>query len=207
MAGSEKVSQGSKPIYGIRSEKDVFVSVRDGVKLAVDIFRPDAEGKFPALLAYGQYGKELEEMALTFPPQARPSNLWDGGIEGGDTKYIVLRGYVHLVADARGTGKSEGECCGFIGTGGDWEGKDCHDLIEWIAQQPWCDGNVGMAGAVVIGFAIPFASWEKSHIYMEFLLDRLTGRQRSVRDRSREMGGGRPVRIGKLQEQYGEKGL
>lgn len=149
----------SQPVYKtIKTEKDVFVPMRDGVKLAIDIFRPDVEGKFPALLAYGQYGKELEEMALTLPPQVRPSNLWDGGIEGGDTKYIVPRGYVHIVADARGTGKSDGECIGFIGTGGDWEGKDCYDLIEWIAEQPWCDGNVGMTGisylaSIMIGVA------------------------------------------------------
>jgi predicted acyl esterase len=147
----QKEGLGSKPIYNIKTEKDVFVPVRDQVRLAVDIFRPDAEGKFPALLAYGQYGKDLEDLALTFPPQARPSPLWDGAIEAGDTNYIVPRGYVHIVADARGTGKSEGECCGFIGTGGDWEGKDCYDLVEWIAQQPWCDGNVGMVGISYLG--------------------------------------------------------
>ena len=152
----------SKPVYkGIITEKDVMVPARDGARIAVDIFRPDAEGKFPVLVAYGQYGKELEEMALTFPPQARPSNLWDGGIEGGDTKYIVPRGYVHIVADARGTGHSEGECVGFIGTGGDWEGKDCYDLIEWAAQQPWCDGNVGMTGISYLSSIMILAAAEQ----------------------------------------------
>ncbi len=151
MSNAQKEVQGSKPVYQVKLEKDVCVPMRDGVRLSVDIFRPDAEGKFPALLAYGQYGKELEEMGLTFPPQARPSPLWDGGIEAGDTHYIVPRGYVHAVADARGTGKSEGECCGFLGTGGDWEGKDCYDLVEWIAEQPWCNGNVGMVGISYLG--------------------------------------------------------
>jgi hypothetical protein len=146
MGSSQKVVEGSKPVYQVKVEKDVYITMRDGVRLAADIFRPDAEGKFPAVLAYGQYGKELDEWGLTFPPQARPSPLWDGAIEAGDTKYIVPHGYAHIVADARGTGKSEGECCGFIGTGGDWEGKDCYDLVEWIAQQDWCDGNVGMVG-------------------------------------------------------------
>jgi predicted acyl esterase len=146
MGSSEKVVEGSKPKYQVKVEKDVYITMRDGVRLAADIFRPNAEGKFPALLAYGQYGKELDEWGLTFPPQARPSPLWDGAIEAGDTKYIVPRGYAHIVADARGTGKSQGECCGFIGTGGDWEGKDCYDLVEWIAHQDWCDGNVGMVG-------------------------------------------------------------
>lgn len=165
MAGSKKVHQGSQPIHRVKVEKDLFVTVRDGVRLCVDVFRPDARGKFPALLAYGQYGKEIEDLVRTFPPQARPSPLWDGAIESGDTNYIVSRGYVHVVADARGTGKSEGECCGFIGTGGDWEGKDCYDLVEWCAAQPWCDGNVGMVGISYLGsIQIPAAAERPPHL-------------------------------------------
>src|SRR5512135_1570902 len=133
MSNRQKKAKGSQPIYQVKLEKDVYVPVRGGVRLCADVFRPDADGKFPALLAYGQYGKELEEIGLTFPPQARPSPLWDGAIEAGDTNYIVSRGYAHIVADARGTGKSEGECCGVYGAGGGYEGRDCYDLVEWIA--------------------------------------------------------------------------
>ncbi len=161
MSDTIRENRGPQAVYRMKTEKDVFVPARDGVKLCADIFRPDAEGKFPALLAYGQYGKELEELGLTFPPQARPSPLWDGGIEGGDTKYIVEHGYVHVVADARGTGKSEGQCFGFLGTGGDWEGKDCYDLIEWIATQPWCNGNVGMVGISYLGSVQVLAAAER----------------------------------------------
>ena len=147
MENLKKGIGGSKPIYKIKMEKDVSVPMRDGVHVAADVYRPDDDrGKFPALLAYGPYGKELEALALTFPPQARPSPLWDGCIEAGDTNYLVSRGYAHIVVDARGTGKSEGESCGVMGSGGGWEGRDCYDLVEWIAQQPWCDGNVGMVG-------------------------------------------------------------
>ena len=48
-------------------ERDVYVPMRDGVRLAVNIYRPDAKGKFPALLAIGGYGKELQEELI--PPQ------------------------------------------------------------------------------------------------------------------------------------------
>ncbi len=161
MSDRKKKAKGSQPIYQVKLEKDVYVPARGGVRLCVDVFRPDADGRFPALLAYGQYGKELEEIGLTFPPQARPSPLWDGAIEAGDTNYIVSRGYVHVVADARGTGKSEGECYGFLGTGGDWEGKDCCDLIEWIAKQPWCNGNVGMVGISYLGAVQILAAAER----------------------------------------------
>ena len=58
-------------------------------------------------------------------------------MEAGDTHYFVSRGYVHVIGGPRGIGKSEG------GGSREW---DCYDLIEWIAAQPWCDGNVGMVG-------------------------------------------------------------
>ena len=57
----EKISQ---PKYDIKVEKDVFVPVRDGVRLAVDVYRPDADGKFPALFAMGGYGKDLQDLFL-----------------------------------------------------------------------------------------------------------------------------------------------
>ena len=161
MKKANKRGEGSKPVHGVRTEKDIFVKVRDGIHLALDIYRPDAKGKFPALLAYSPYGKELQTLTLTFPPQARPSPLWDGCIEAGDTNYIVPRGYVHVVADARGTGASEGECCAIYGVGGGYEGRDCYDLIEWIAAQPWCDGNVGMVGISYYATVQVFAAAEK----------------------------------------------
>jgi putative CocE/NonD family hydrolase len=132
----------SQPQYGISEERDVFVPVRDGVRLAINIFRPDVKGKFPALLAMSGYGKD--EQDLNLPPQPlNKSAVWDGNLEAGDTSEIVPRGYVHIVADSRGTGHSEGE---YTGTYTSQEGRDGYDLIEWIAQQPWCDGNVGMIG-------------------------------------------------------------
>ena len=67
-----------------------------GCDLSVNVFRPDARGKFPALLAMGAYGKELQECLI--PPQPLyKSAVWDGNIEGGDTNEIVPRGYVHVI--------------------------------------------------------------------------------------------------------------
>jgi predicted acyl esterase len=58
-------------------------------------------------------------------------------MEAGDTRFFVARGYVHVIGMPRGVAKSEG---------GGSRLFDSYDLIEWIAQQPWCDGNVGMVG-------------------------------------------------------------
>ena len=132
----------SKPQYGIRAEKDIMVTMRDGIRLAVDVFRPDAPGRFPALLAIGGYGKDQVEMP--FPPQPLfKSAVWDGNLECGDVQEIAPRGYVHIVCDVRGIGHSEGE---YVGGSPPQEARDGFDLVEWAAQQPWCDGNVGMIG-------------------------------------------------------------
>jgi uncharacterized protein len=129
-----------KPAYGgMVIEKDVMVPMRDDVKIAVDIYRPDTTEKLPALLAFSIYNKDLQgpDVAARLPPQPAWSSLWAGLLEAGDTKFFVSRGYIHVVGSPRGVGKSEG------GGRRQW---DSYDLIEWIAAQPWCDGKVGMVG-------------------------------------------------------------
>jgi uncharacterized protein len=128
------------PSYrGMIAEKDVAVPMRDCVNLSIDIYRPDSAEKFPALLAFSIYNKDLQgpDVAKTLPPQPAWSSLWAGLLEAGDTKFFVSRGYVHVIGSPRGVGKSDG------GGSRQW---DSYDLIEWIAAQPWCDGNVGMVG-------------------------------------------------------------
>jgi predicted acyl esterase len=136
--------EGSKPTYGVIKELDQRVPMRDGVTLACDVFRPDGEGQFPALLAFGPYGKEGQSAQI-------PPRMFSGDyahIEAGDTEYFVSRGYVHVIADVRGTGHSEGkyDICSLA------EQQDGYDLVEWIAAQPWCNGNVGMVGVSYYAF-------------------------------------------------------
>lgn len=120
-------------------ETDVYVTMRDGVKICVDIYRPDATEKLPALLAFAIYNKDFQgpDVTETLPPQPAWTPLWTGPQEAGDTHFLVSRGYIHVIGSPRGVGKSEG------GGSRQW---DSYDLIEWIAAQPWCDGNVGMVG-------------------------------------------------------------
>lgn len=135
------------PLSGnMNVERDVFVPMRDGVRLATDIFRPADGGKYPALLAISPYGKGIQ--SLDMPPLPPWAPWWNGAIEAGDPTFIVSRGYVHVIADVRGTCRSEGDYRGWMSR---QEAEDCYDLIEWIAAQPWCDGNVGMAGISYFG--------------------------------------------------------
>ncbi|MEK6711593.1 MAG: CocE/NonD family hydrolase [Nitrospinota bacterium] len=127
-----KVREQSQPIYSIHAETDVWIPMRDGVRLAADIYRPRSAGqKFPALLAISPYtrGLQLTEVAI-------------GQNEAGLTEFWVPRGYVHIIVDCRGTNDSEG----VFDNRGPIEQKDFVELIHWAASQPWCNGSVGMAG-------------------------------------------------------------
>ncbi|MER7116169.1 CocE/NonD family hydrolase [Saccharomonospora azurea] len=130
----------------ITIRKDLTAPMRDGVSLAVDVYHGEEDRPRPALVAMSPYGKELQVQSLMLPPQRRPSPLWDGCLEAGDIARIVAEDYVHVIADLRGSGASEGVMIGNYNAGGVPLGQDAYDLIEWVAGQPWCDGNVGMVG-------------------------------------------------------------
>lgn len=135
-----------KPAFkGMKQERDIMVKMRDGVHLAADVYRPEAPGKFPALLACAPHNKDLQspDSAEAFGPQPAWSPLWFGGQEAGDTRFFVSRGYAHIIANPRGIGKSEDSPAKATPDAG---ATDLYDIIEWIAKQPWCDGNIGMVG-------------------------------------------------------------
>lgn len=121
----------SEPQHAIRHDTNVAVPVRGGISLMADVHRPDDDGRFPALIAASPYPRQIQDLGAPM-----------GFIEAGATDFWVSRGYVHVIANVRGTGGSGGEF-GFFDAD---ERKDMHDLVEWAATQPWCDGNVGMIG-------------------------------------------------------------
>jgi putative CocE/NonD family hydrolase len=114
-------------------EKDVLIRVRDGLRMAARIYRPDGAGPFPTLFATSPYRYDNN----TLP--AQPMFLWR---ETGPIEWYVDQGYAYLHADVRGTGRSEGEF-EFLGRR---EQHDLYDVIEWIGSQPWSNGKVGGIG-------------------------------------------------------------
>ncbi len=115
----------------MRCDEDVTVAMRDGVELLADVHRPERDGRFPALIAASPYPRQIQDLGAPM-----------GFIEAGATDFWVPRGYVHVIANLRGTGGSGGTF-GFFDA---QERRDLYDLVEWAAAQPWCDGNVGMIG-------------------------------------------------------------
>ena len=117
----------------MRVERDVTVTMRDGVRISLCVYRPQAEGRVPALFAASPYQHEFD----TVP--AFPLFLWR---ETGPIEWYVAQGYAYVHADVRGSGRSEGEF-GFMDA---TEQEDYVELIAWIARQPWCNGRVGGIG-------------------------------------------------------------
>lgn len=140
-------SEIAKPEYGIKIEKDIMVALRDGVRIAVDVYRPDVEGeKFPAILCWGEWGKDAQDIVVWMkdtPQRYLDSPFWNGSIEGCDFTYTVPRGYAHVIPEPRGLGNSEGVN---LGDGSLHDPSDIYDTVEWIAAQPWCTGKVVMMG-------------------------------------------------------------
>src|ERR1700744_6682319 len=126
-------------------ERDLRIRMRDGIHLAVDVYRPDGPGPYPVLYAAALHNKDMQgpDMADVLSPQPANVPLWFGPLEAGDTRRFIANGYVHVIAQPRGSAKSEGHY-------GE-ENTDHYDMIEWITQQPWSDGKVGMVG--ISGFA------------------------------------------------------
>ncbi|MFQ5895287.1 MAG: CocE/NonD family hydrolase [Nitrospinota bacterium] len=127
----------SEPRYSIFPEYDLRVPMRDGVRLAADVFRPWAPGeRFPALVSWSPYTRQLQH---TLTPI--------GQNEAGLTEFWVPRGYAQVIFDVRGSNESEGAWDMY----GPTEQEDLAEAIEWTARQPWCDGNVGMVGCSYFG--------------------------------------------------------
>ncbi|MDH6521969.1 putative acyl esterase [Streptomyces sp. SAI-135] len=121
----------SEPVHAMRCDRDVTVGMRDGMELLADVHRPDSDGRFPVLIAASPYPRQIQDLGTPM-----------GFIEAGASDFWVPRGYVHVIANLRGTGGSGGTF-GFFDA---QERRDLHDLVEWAAEQPWCDGRVGMIG-------------------------------------------------------------
>lgn len=104
-----------------------MVGMRDGVKLATDIFLPEGKGPWPVILVRTPYGK-------------------NGALMNGQSKQWTSSGYAYVIQDCRGTGKSEGKYMPFMD-----DHYDGYDTVEWAAKQSWANGKVGMTGASAMG--------------------------------------------------------
>ena len=107
-----------------------MVPMRDGVKLATDVFRPDAPGRYPVLVTRGPYGKD----SYHNNPE---HSIW----------FFAKHGYVVLSQDCRARFDSEGDDFNPLFQ----EVQDGYDTVEWAARQSWSNGRVGTTGQSYLG--------------------------------------------------------
>jgi hypothetical protein len=113
--------------YQVKEELNVKVSMRDGIRLSTNIYRPDAPGKFPVILVRTPYG--------------------NGGEGHKDGHFFAQQGFVVVDQDCRGRYESEGEFYAMK-----FEAEDGYDMQQWVGQQSWCNGKIGTSGGSYVGF-------------------------------------------------------
>lgn len=121
--------------YSVREIENIFIPMRDGKKLAARIWLPEkAESTpLPAIMEYIPYRKR----DIT------------RGRDATNHAYLAGYGYVCVRIDMRGSGDSDGVLTDEYTQ---QEQHDAVDAIEWIAEQEWCNGKVGMMGISWGGF-------------------------------------------------------
>ena len=120
----------SGPVESYRVDRDIEIGMRDGTVLRGDVWLPEAEGPFAAIVFRTPYNKAAFVSDFLRPQQA------------------VEDGFAVVIQDCRGRFRSEGTWRPLM-----WaqEGEDTYDTVEWVAAQPWCTGAVGMAGPSYLG--------------------------------------------------------
>ena len=167
-------------LYDVVVEKDVMVAMRDGVRLATDLYFPDgAVGALPVVLIRTPYNKKA----------FRGDN--------SESRFFAGQGFVVAVQDKRGRYESEGL---YTVSGGD--GPDGYDSVDWLAKQSWSNGKVGTYGCSYLGDVQIFQAPQR-HPNLAAMIPQASGssigsawrpangvKEIAAPDRSCRMGGG-----------------
>jgi putative CocE/NonD family hydrolase len=127
------------------ARESLYVPVRDGTRLAVNVYRPAVDGapvaqRLPVIFAFTPYRARF---------RSDEGAVIEAALQDGLALRSLLRaGYVVAVADVRGKGASFGHRRGFQDR---TEARDGHDLVEWLARHPYSSGKVGMIGCSYLG--------------------------------------------------------
>lgn len=148
---------------GIICEQDVAVTLRDGTTIYTDIYRPKDAKMVPVIVSWSHYGKRpgdgMSEWQVMGVPPGTLSRM--AKFESPDPGYWCHHGYAVANVDPRGVGFSEGDSEMFSPQ----DAQDGYDFIEWCAQQPWCNGKVGMGGNSAVAMTqVRIAAQQPPHL-------------------------------------------
>ncbi len=151
MTPPDEIVPDGRPAFEPEVHWDVRIPVRDGLELSANLWRPSPRAgsrdeRFPAILEMIPYGKDSWRLN------------WDTAFG----EWLAARGFALCRLDVRGTGSSPGVA---LDEYTEDETRDGYDAVEWLAAQPWCNGNVGMWGISYGGFtAIQVAKLRPPHL-------------------------------------------
>jgi uncharacterized protein len=146
----DRYLEAHPPRFGGASDRSsCYVTVRDGTRLAVDVYLPADRGqeRLPAILVFTPYYRRfalIEGAPDTVEPAASAAAYRDA---------LVPQGYALVVVDTRGAGASFGTRDGFRSP---VERDDYFDIVAWLIAQPWSDGKAGAIGVSYVGAAACF---------------------------------------------------
>ena len=137
----------------MRVEKNVLIPMSDGTALRCNVFRPDDDGRYPIVMSFGVYGKDVH-FEDSFTPQWQKLKSIYPEIDQNGTSGQYLRwevpdperwvpdGFIIVVVDSRGSGQSPG----YLDLYSPQETRDYFECIEWAGVQEWSNGKVGLLG-------------------------------------------------------------
>mgnify|MGYP000329904256 CR=1 FL=1 len=155
-----QMSVDTEVVFDGWQRNSVYISVHDGTRLALDFYRPTRQGQLhqkplPVVWRFTPYGRYPQKE--TNNPNALPQG--GAGINGPKAfAHLLRQGYVVAQADVRGYAASFGSNRLWLGP---QEGRDAYDITEWLAAQPWSDGNIGMMGLSYLASVQYLAAAEK----------------------------------------------
>jgi putative CocE/NonD family hydrolase len=150
-----KYSGYSEAVYDGWVRSSQYLPMRDGTRLAVDIVRPTLHGKvaterLPVVWTHHRYQRAFFDFDGLKVYSMADAEDWLGE--------VVRHGYVVAAVDVRGSGASFGTYMGWFSSE---ETRDSYDVTEWLAAQPWSNGNVGMYSRSYLGFTQYLAASQK----------------------------------------------
>lgn len=147
-------------LYDSIARKSLYLTMRDGVRIAIDVIRPAKDGKveekpLPVVWTHNRYRR-------AFKAGDRLITIADSP----DIRNLILHGYIAASADVRGSGASFGASKGIFTKE---ETQDAYEITEWLGTQPWSNGNVGMFGGSYLGITqLMAASTKPPHLKAVF---------------------------------------
>lgn len=136
--------------HAVGQPRSCYVTMRDGCKLAVDVYLPDSDearrksARFPAIAILTPYYRRFAVSGPGADPSPNAAKYRD---------FFVPRGYAIVVVDVRGCGASFGTRDSFRSPK---EREDYREIADWIVAQPWSDGVIGATGISYLGAAACF---------------------------------------------------